>query len=126
MSESKIAESKDDFDMTVNDGDDEEEIICEAAGGSAEDDEFDRIVGCLEEVMMDPAFSSTQTSFCLAHCSKFDRSEENKLEYTLIFEDYTKLMESIITTKLSEMIDGFSMQRFEEMLVHRQGIDALY
>ena len=49
--------------------DDEDEVICEA-GGTAEDQEFDSIVGALEEILFDGEFSTVQGAFCKRHCCK--------------------------------------------------------
>jgi ADP-ribosylation factor 2-binding protein len=87
--------------------------------GSPEDQRFDEIVGCLEEVLMDPEFQLSQDEFCLAHCDKFFNDDENRLEYTPLFEHYAALIENFIGEKLAERVDGFSMEEFQEMLEDR-------
>ena len=87
--------------------------------GSPEERRFDEIVGCLEEVLMDPEFQLSQDDFCEAHCDKFFDDEENRLEYTPLFEQYASLIENFISEKLSERVEGFSMEEFQEMLEDR-------
>ena len=53
------------------------------------DDEFDEVVGYLQEILMDPSFDKMQRDFCNRHCMKFDASEENKLIYMSVFNEYT-------------------------------------
>lgn len=36
------------------------------------------------------------------NCSKFEDSDENKLEYTAIYESYVEILEDMIETKLYE------------------------
>ena len=53
-----------------------------------------------------------QSNFCKEHCLKFEATEENKLEYTTVFKQYTELIESYITKELAQAIEGFSMETF--------------
>jgi len=62
----------------------------------------------------------TKKNFCLQHCQIFDDNDENKIEYTEIFNRYTTLIESTIDTKLLQKLPNFNMRRFEEMLLSRQ------
>jgi ADP-ribosylation factor 2-binding protein len=50
----------------------------------------------------------------------FDNSEENKIEYTPIFSEYTRVIEGVLENRLKSKISGFDMKRFENMLVDRQ------
>jgi len=65
---SQKMESKSNFDEIYADEDEPEEII--GRGGSSEDNEFDRIVGALEEILVDETsgFTSMQNAFCDKHC----------------------------------------------------------
>ena len=58
--------------------------------------------------------------FCEEHCGIFDDKDENKIEYTEIFQRYTSLIESTLDQKLTEKVPNFSMKRFETMLLSRQ------
>jgi ADP-ribosylation factor 2-binding protein len=102
-------------------GDDEELFEIVDRGHKNEgDDEFDEVVGCLQEILMDPSFDKMQRDFCNRHCMKFDASEENKLIYMSVFKEYTDLMEHFINQKLTEAIPGFSMDRFMGQLKERK------
>jgi len=61
-------ESKSNFDEIYADEDEPEEII--GRGGTSEDNEFDRIVGELEEILVDETsgFTTMQKAFCDKHC----------------------------------------------------------
>lgn len=97
-------------------------VFCEDGGDSntSEDNEFDFIVGALEEVLLDPSFETIKRKFCEEHCNIFDDKDENKIEYTEIFQKYTTLIESTLDQKLTEKVPNFSMKRFETMLLSRQ------
>lgn len=51
---------------------------------------------------------------------QFEATEENKLVYTTIFNEYTNSIEAYINNALSEMIADFSMERFVAMLPTRK------
>lgn len=65
-------------------------------GENKEDNEFDRIVGALQEVLLDENFERLQKKFCGEHCMHFEATEENKLIYTDIFKKYHEIIESYI------------------------------
>ena len=90
-----------------------------AANSSPEDQRFDTIVGCLEEVLMNPEFQLGQDAFCEEHCHKFFNDEENRLEYMPLFQEYSTLIETFIADSLTQHIEGFSMDEFQEMLETR-------
>mmetsp|Transcript_29196 Transcript_29196/g.29545 ORF Transcript_29196/g.29545 Transcript_29196/m.29545 type:complete len:167 (+) Transcript_29196:114-614(+) len=99
--------------------DDGEEIICEGGSGSAEDIEFDLIVGALEEIILNDEFSQMQNSFCDEHCDIFQDNEENKIAYTELFHRYTELIEQTLETKLKLSFSDFDMGKFEVLLSSR-------
>ena len=45
-------------------------------------------------------FSTASVEFMSKHKDIFDENDENKLEYTTIFEEYVKILESTIDTQL--------------------------
>ena len=65
-------------------------------GGNEDDDYFDQVVGCLQEIILDPSFDSMQKTFSRQHCMQFEATEENKLVYTTIFNEYTQTIETYI------------------------------
>lgn len=46
----------------------EEDEVCFEESGSAEDNEFDAVVGALEEILLGEAFQKVQKGFCDEHC----------------------------------------------------------
>ncbi|NWS46515.1 AR2BP protein, partial [Probosciger aterrimus] len=79
---------------------------------SFSDAEFDAVVGNLEDIIMDDDFQLMQRTFMEKHYQAFDDSEENKLIYTCIFNEYIHLVEKYIEEKLLERIPGFNMTAF--------------
>jgi ADP-ribosylation factor 2-binding protein len=113
-----MAEFKDGGVDISLDSEDAEEIFAENSG-SAEDIEFDMILGALEDILMDGELSQLQKEFCERHCIIFEETEENKLEYTELFNQYTALIESNLNEKLRSRIPGFEMSMFESLLKGR-------
>ncbi|XP_077687244.1 ADP-ribosylation factor-like protein 2-binding protein isoform X1 [Eretmochelys imbricata] len=79
---------------------------------SPSDAEFDAVVGYLEDIIMDDDFQLIQRSFMDKHYQEFEDTEENKLIYTSIFNEYICLVEKYIEEKLLDRIPGFSMAAF--------------
>merc|ERR1719198_1381152 len=103
----------------------EEEVFSCAGGESKEDDEFDEMVGALEDVLLDERFVALQDGFAGAHCAEFDDGEENKLVYTELFEQYTDVLEAFLADALRERLGaGFEMERLLR-LVRRRGEEEL-
>jgi len=96
----------------------EEEIDIESSGNSSEN-EFDTIVGFMEEIIMSDEFSSIQNGFCERNCGIFEADGENKPEYMDIFNSYTRLIESTIDKLMLERMPNFKMARFEAMIAER-------
>jgi ADP-ribosylation factor 2-binding protein len=99
---------------------DEEEILVEHQSESKEDDEFERIITELENLLFDDKFTTTLNSFYDKNCDIFEDTAENKIEYTKIFQDYTKVVEDIIERNLTSTIPGFKMSRLEALVVSKK------
>jgi hypothetical protein len=77
------------LDIIDGDGlDEEEDFEIAAEGQNNEDNEFDKIVGTLQEILLDEKFEQLQKKFCQQNCMHFEATEENKLIYTDIFKKY--------------------------------------
>jgi len=74
--------------MIEGDDDGEEFAISHDGGGDVDDDYFDHVVGCLQDIILDPEFDRMQKNFSTQHCMQFEATEENKLVYTTIFNEY--------------------------------------
>lgn len=105
-------------DVELSFEEDGDEVFAEDSG-NADDNEFDLIVGALEEVLFEGEISEIQKAFCEQHCGIFEDSEENKLEYTALFSQYTELVEKSLESKLKEKIPMFTMSMFESLLKRR-------
>ena len=104
------------------DGEEEGEdfAISNYGAGNEEDDYFDNVVGCLQEIILDPEFDGMQKRFSTENCMQFEATEENKLVYTTIFNAYQNTIEAHINAKLEEAIPDFSMERFIALLDTRK------
>ena len=101
-------------------GEDTEETYLETSG-SAEERDFDTTCGAIEEILiLDEEFLAVQRAFCDEHCRIFADTEENKIEYTALFAEYTALMERTLEQRLAERVAGFDMRRFELQLIDRK------
>ncbi|XP_008833125.1 ADP-ribosylation factor-like protein 2-binding protein [Nannospalax galili] len=87
---------------------------------SASDAEFDSVVGCLEDIIMDDEFQLLQRNFMDKYYQEFEDTEENKLIYTPIFNEYISLIEKYIEGQLLERIPGFNMAAFTTTLQHHK------
>ena len=70
-------------------------------------------------------FAATQAAFCREHCAVFEDTEENRLEYTPIFEEYTAALETAIDAHLTETVEGFDIVAFAESLGRARVREAL-
>lgn len=87
---------------------------------SASDAEFDAVVGYLEDIIMDDEFQLLQRNFMDKYYQEFEDTEENKLTYTPIFNEYISLVEKYIEEQLLERIPGFNMEVFTTTLQHHK------
>eukprot|EP00392_Amoebophrya_sp_AT5.2_P002765 g2770.t1 len=111
----------------ISDGGSDEDFVIDGRGAgftqSPSDAPFDEIVGALEDIVVSDGFQKTMTDFCSAHCSVFEESEENKLEYMEIFGKWTKTIETYLETYLKLQIPNFHMADFLGMLGERPKIE---
>ncbi|KAK0095818.1 hypothetical protein PV326_007292 [Microctonus aethiopoides] len=73
------------------------------------DPSFDEIIGHIEDIFMEPEFHNIQKAFLEKYWMEFDSSEENKLSYMEIFDEYQKKIESYLEENLKKNIPEFSM-----------------
>lgn len=101
---------------------DNDEIICDDnnSNNSSEDNEFDNIMGHVEDVLVDDSFSLVQNKFCNENCDVFEEAEENKIVYTEVFNKYVALIEITLEGKLKQKIPGFDIKKFEQMIFKRK------
>ncbi|XP_051513278.1 ADP-ribosylation factor-like protein 2-binding protein isoform X2 [Myxocyprinus asiaticus] len=98
------------------------------------DAKFDMVIGNIEDIIMDSPnynnrcgqtdaiflpedeFQHLQQSFMEKYYLEFDESEENKLSYTPIFNEYIEILEKHLEQQLIERIPGFNMDAFTHSL----------
>ncbi|KAE8296615.1 ADP-ribosylation factor-like protein 2-binding protein [Larimichthys crocea] len=90
------------------------------SSSSAADSAFDAVIGCIEDIIMEEDFQQLQQSFMEKHYLEFDDSDENKLSYTPIFNEYVDLLEKHLEQQLMEKIPGFSMNIFIDLLMQHK------
>jgi hypothetical protein len=92
----------------------DEEVLAEEGGHAA--DPFDAILTELEVLMMDEALNAQIDEFTRKHCDIFEAGDENKLEYTQLFGEYTSLVETFIENQLGASLASFDMASFCQTL----------
>ena len=71
-----------------------------------------KIFSAVQELMASEEFVNAQLTFMQANVQAFDENDENKLEYTGIYESYVKIMEDIIDAKLIESFPKDDIESF--------------
>ncbi|XP_067853546.1 ADP-ribosylation factor-like protein 2-binding protein isoform X1 [Heptranchias perlo] len=102
-------------DRVVEMEDAEEENLAISVSSDV-DAEFDAVVGHLEDIIMDEEFQQLQRHFMDKYYLEFENTEENKLSYTPIFQEYIDLLEKYIEQQLIERIPAFNMTTFNTSL----------
>ncbi|XP_026166890.1 ADP-ribosylation factor-like protein 2-binding protein isoform X1 [Mastacembelus armatus] len=97
---------------------DEENLA--VSSSSDADTAFDAVIGCIEDIIMEEEFQQLQQSFMEKHYLVFEDSDENKLSYTPIFNEYVELLEKHLEQHLMERIPGFNMNTFIELLMQHK------
>ncbi|XP_031603405.2 ADP-ribosylation factor-like protein 2-binding protein isoform X1 [Oreochromis aureus] len=111
-------------DNMVNVFDTDEEHFA-VSSSSAADTAFDGVIGCIEDIIMEDDFQQLQQIFMEKHYCEFDDSDENKLSYTPIFNEYIDLLEKYLEQQLMERIPGFNMDTFKELLMqHKEEVSG--
>ncbi|XP_077452536.1 ADP-ribosylation factor-like protein 2-binding protein isoform X2 [Stigmatopora argus] len=108
----------------VDMGDMEDETFA-ISSSSAADTAFDSVIGCIEDIIMEEDFQRLQRSFMEKHYKEFDNTEENKLSYTPIFNEYVELLEKYVEKQLMKRIPGFNMATFiEHLMEHKDEVSG--
>jgi len=92
---------------------DEEEFEFKNTGGqNKEDDEFDQVVGSLQDIVLESGFEKSQNEFLDKNCSTFEDKDENKMNYMNIFKEYQDKIENFIEKRLKEGKPDLNMKDF--------------
>ncbi|XP_024136526.1 ADP-ribosylation factor-like protein 2-binding protein [Oryzias melastigma] len=97
----------------------DEEIIA-VSYSSDSDLAFDGVIGCIERILVGSQFQQLQGDFLEKYYLEFDESDENKLSYTAMFNEYVDLLEKHLEQQLMERIPDFNMKTFTELLMQRK------
>ena len=90
-------------DVYACDGKEDEILFCDD-GGNDDDIRFDKIVGIMQDILLDSSFRRIQEEFCAKNCEYFEDTEENKLIYTDIFNEYTQFLEKYLENEICDRI----------------------
>lgn len=94
--------------------------VVAAQDANAKEASMAPVLMALERIMGDSAFNFKLDCFIDEHCHMFDDEEENKLEYTPVFEQYVAMVEAHVEEQLELELEGFDMANFCTSLVERQ------
>ena len=97
---------------------DDEDIACSRS--SAKDTQFDLVIGHIEDIVVDHTFQTKQMDFFDKHYTEFEDTEENKLTYTPIYQDYVSMLEKHIESELIKRMPSFNMKNFLKLLNERK------
>lgn len=95
-----------------------EEVIA-SDDGSKTTDTFSLILQELEVMLMDEALNERVDAFASEHCGIFEAGDENKLEYTALFNQYSSMIETFIEERLGASVASFDMAGFCATLAER-------
>ena len=96
----------------------EEDFTCSKS--SAKDTKFDQVIGHIEDIVVSDIFQNMNDKFMEKYYTDFDDTEENKLIYTPIFNEYVAKIEKLIETELNKRMPDFDMPSFMEELPTRK------
>ena len=105
--------------LEIVDGEELVEILGEDVG---EPNPLDVAIGALEDAMVDESLELLRTGFLREHCHHFEATEENKLVYMQLFQQYQTLVESELESRLRAAVPGFNMSDFLEALGTREDL----
>ena len=100
---------------------DDEEILADDQGQAS--DPFESALSELEVLMMDEGLNARVEAFTRAHCGEFEPGDENKLEYTARFAEYTSMVEQYIERQIGASVASFDMASFCATLAERARTD---
>lgn len=104
----------------ANDHDEGMEVLEEVlilSQSSFADAMFDDATTFLEEIIFSRDFEEYRDKLLMANCELFEDSDENKLVYTELFNEYVNSIETYLTDKLSNSLPRFDFSKFYEWLM---------
>ena len=96
----------------IDDDDFEESIV----NKDSDDFKFDSFAEALQDIVIEDEFEKMQNDFCEKYYKIFEDKDENKLEYTKIFNEYTKTTEDFLEKNLKKKVTQYKIDDFYKML----------
>ena len=97
----------------ITDNDDFEESV---VNKDSDDFKFDIFAEALQDIVIEEEFEKMQNDFCEKYYKVFEDKDENKLEYTKIFNEYTKTTEDFLEKNLKKRVTQYKIDDFYKML----------
>ena len=97
----------------ITDDDDFEESI---VNKDSDDFKFDIFAEALQDIVIEEEFEKMQNDFCEKYYKEFEDKDESKLEYTKIFNEYTKTTEDFLEKNLKKRVTQYKIDDFYKML----------
>ena len=82
----------------------------------SDDFKFDIFAEALQDIVIEEEFEKMQNDFCEKYYRVFEDKDENKLEYTKIFNEYTKKTEEFLEKNLKKRVTQYKIDDFYKML----------
>ena len=82
----------------------------------SDDFKFDTFTEALQDIVIEEEFEKMQNDFCEKYYKIFEDKEENKLEYTKIFNEYTKTTEEFLEKELAKRVKEYKVDEFYKLL----------
>ena len=96
----------------ITDDDFEESIVTK----DSDNYKFDRFAEALQDIVIEDSFEKMQNDFCEKYYKVFEEKDENKLEYTKIFNEYTKTTEEFLEKELAKIVKEYKVDEFYKLL----------
>ena len=77
---------------------------------------FDKFAEALQDIVIEDEFEKMQKDFCEKYYKIFEEKDENKLEYTKIFNEYTKTTEEFLEKELKKRVKEYNIDDFYKLL----------
>ena len=96
----------------IIDDDFEESIVAK----DSDNYKFDKFTEALQDIVIEDSFEKMQNVFCEKYYKVFEEKDENKLEYTKIFNEYTKTTEEFLEKELAKRVKEYKVDEFYKLL----------
>ncbi|XP_054728035.1 ADP-ribosylation factor-like protein 2-binding protein [Anastrepha obliqua] len=86
---------------------------------------FDDVIGHIEDIVLGEAFQALHNNFLEKYWNRMENTEENKLEYMDIFQEYANTFETFFVDELCARMADFNISRFAEELEKNKVFDDI-